>query len=267
MIEEDEQLQSLVRSVSSAAKYKQISPDLIEAVGRRELQIRPSLKEAVKATKSKLHQVAGAYQVSKIDYDQALKDLQASAESEDAFRQTCCQIMRRHASTRERLPLLDDFFNTTLAGIGPVESLADIACGLNPLAWPWMPFDDNVKYMAYDIYKDAIQFLNEFMPLAGMNGRAEVRDVVSHPPSEPVDLALILKTLPCLEHLGKTAVIDLLDAIQAKYLLISYPVASLGGRKKGMVDQYDAHFKDLAVRYQWGYERFEFASELAFLVG
>lgn len=262
----EEQLQNLIKSVSSAAKYHQISPDLIEAVGRRELQIRPSLKEAIKATKSKLHQVGGAYQDSKIDYEQALKDLQASASSASAFRQTCRQIMRRHASTRERLPILDEFFQETLAGIDPIETLMDVACGLNPLAWPWMPFDQSVKYSAYDIYKDAINFINNFMPLAGIKGQAEVRDVVSHPPQQAVDLALILKTLPCLEHLGKTAVSNLLETVQAKYLLISYPVSSLGGRKKGMVSQYDAHFKDLADRYQWRYERFEFSTELAFLV-
>lgn len=259
-------LQTLIDSVSSAAKYKQISPEIIEAVGQRELQIRPSLKEAIKATKSKLHQVGAAYQDSKMNYTQAFSDLQKAQDSPAAFHQACRQIMHRHASTRERLPILDEFFVTTLSGIPPVHSIMDIACGLNPLAWPWMPFDDSVKYLAYDIYKDAIGFINQFMPLAGMQGQAEARDVVSRPPDQPVDLALILKTLPCLDHLGKTAVTHLLDTIQAKYLLISYPVSSLGGRKKGMISQYNAHFEKLATRYQWPYERFEFSSELAFLV-
>ncbi len=266
MKENESQLQTLIELVAATAKYKQISPDLIETVGRHELQIRPTLKEAIKATKSKLHQVAGAYQDTKMNYTQALNDLQAATDSPGAFRQTCREIMRRHASTRERLPILDEFFRTTLAGIGPVQTVLDIACGLNPLAYPWMPFDDHVKYVAYDIYKDAVGFINDFIPLAGIQGWAEARDVISRPPNQPVDLALILKSLPCLEHLGKTAVTTLLDAVQARCLLISYPVSSLGGRKKGMVNQYEAHFQNLAARYQWRYERFEFSTELAFLI-
>ena len=266
MMENDQELQSLIRSVSSTSKYQQISPDLIQAIGRHELEIRPSLKEAVKATKSKLHQVAGAYQVKKINYDQALNLLQETADSPQDFQNSCRQIMRRHLSTRERLPIIDTFFNITLADSPPIDSIIDIACGLNPLAWPWMPFTNDVQYAAYDIFVDGMQFIADFMKIAGINGRAEVRDVLHHPPTEQVDLALILKTLPCLEHLGKSAVFSLLDALQARSLLISYPVASLGGRRKGMVSNYDSHFKEIASRYRWSYTRFEFSTELAFFV-
>ena len=51
----------------------------------------------------------------------------------------CLERMRGHASTQERLPILEEFFQTTLASIAPVESVLDLACGLNPLALPWMP--------------------------------------------------------------------------------------------------------------------------------
>jgi 16S rRNA (guanine(1405)-N(7))-methyltransferase len=266
MMGNDTQLQALVRSISSTAKYKQVTPDLIQAIGQRELEIRPSLKEAVKATKSKLHQVAGAYQDPKMDYQQALDSLQETAASPADFRESCRRIMRHHASTRERLLILDDFFQETLAECPPVHSILDIACGLNPLAWPWMPFADDVEYVAYDIFTDAMKFIADFMKIAGIHGWAEVRDVLHYPPTQQVDLAFILKTLPCLEHLGKTTVFKLLDALQARNLLISYPVSSLGGRRKGMVTNYDAHFANIASRYQWSYTRFEFSTELAFLV-
>jgi len=266
MTDNDTQLQSLVRAVSSTTKYKQISPDLIQVIGQRELAIRPSWKEAIKATKSKLHQVAGAYQDTKINYGQTLSLLQETADSPTEFRETCRQIMRWHVSTRERLPILKDFFNKTLGEVPPIYSVIDIACGLNPLAWPWMPFDDQVEYVAYDIYADSMRFIGDFMNVAGINGRAEVRDVLHHPPTQQVDLAFILKTLPCLEHLGKTAAYTLLDAVQARYLLISYPVASIGGRRKGMITNYDAQFYSIAARYHWTFTRFEFSTELAFFV-
>lgn len=266
MMQNDKQLQSLVEAITSTSKYKQVTPDLIQVIGQRELAIRPSWKEAVKATKSKLHQVAGAYQDTKINYTQSLDLLQERANSPTEFRETCRQIMRWHVSSRERLPILQDFFSAILGEAPGLLSVIDIACGLNPLAWPWMPFDDQVEYTAYDIYADSIAFIHDFMNIAGINGRAEVRDVLQHPPTQQVDLAFILKSLPCLEQLSKNATFTLLDAIQARNLLISYPVTSIGGRRKGMITNYDAQFENIANRYNWSFTRFEFSTELAFLV-
>ena len=266
MTEPDKQLHALIEAVSSSPKYRQVSPDLIRAVGQRELVIRPTWKAAVKATKNKLHQVGGAYQVTKINYAQALATLRETASSPTEFRDSCRQIMSWHISTRERLPILDTFFTEILQHVGPVHTVMDVACGLNPLAWPWMPFDDQVKYLAYDIYADAMQFIQDFMALLSINGRSEIRDVLQNPPTEPVDLAFILKSLPCLEQLDKTAAATLLDAIQARYLLVSYPVTSLGGRRKGMITNYDAQFRKIMAGRPWSVKRFEFSTELAFLV-
>ncbi len=262
----DQQLQALVDAVSASAKYRQVSLDLIRSIGQRELSIRPSWKAAVKATKNKLHQVGAAYQNRKMDYAQALDMLRDSVDSPSEFRRACREIMDWHTSTRERLPILEDFFGEILRHVESIQTVMDVACGLNPLAFPWMPFDNQVKYVAYDIYADAMHFVQEFMGLISINGRAEVRDVLHDTPAEPVDLAFILKTLPCLEQLDKSASSTLLDAVQARYLLISYPVTSLGGRRKGMVSNYDAHFRGLADGRRWQVKRFEFATELAFLV-
>ena len=141
-----------------------------------------------------------------------------------------------------------------------------MACGLNPLAWPWLPLPPATELIAYDIYADQIAFLNDFFALAGLVARAEVRDVVGRPPDEPADLALVLKTLPCLEAIDRRAPERLLDAIQAPRLLVSFPAQSLGGRRKGMAAHYEAQFRRLLDARGWPAERFVFATELAFLV-
>lgn len=265
MNDNESALDSLAESIASTTKYKNVSPDLVRSIGARELAKGASLKTAVKATKGKLHQVAGAYQARHIDYDKALRMLR-SADSPQAWRESCHEIMGRHASTRERLPILDDFYQTVLAGIPAPRRVLDIACGLNPLATSWMPLPGDVSYSAYDIYGDMMQFVSEYMELAGLHGQARVRDVIHNPPQETADLALLLKTLPCLEQLEKGASMHLLDAVQARYLLISYPVSSLGGRQKGMVATYDAQFAALSEGRNWSTRRFLFSSELAFLV-
>lgn len=263
---QEKQLDLLVERVVAGQKYRCVSRDLIREVGARELAIRRNLKAAVKETKNKLHQVGGAYFETAIDYEQALVDLRAVKEDASALRQACRDIMSLHASTRERLPIVDEFYKVVLANAPDIHVVLDIACGLNPLALPWMPFDGQIEYFAYDIYADMIDFITEFFEIMNVRGQAEVRNVIGNPPERPADLALILKTLPCLEQVDKSATGRLLDAIQARYLLISYPARSLGGRRKGMVENYEAHFWEVAAGRNWMVQRFEFPSELAFLV-
>jgi 16S rRNA (guanine(1405)-N(7))-methyltransferase len=268
-------LDKLVTAVSQSPKYQHVSPDLIWRVGAEELGKRRSYKEALKATKNKLHQVGAAYQDSKIDYDKVLGQLKESHRGlvlsgveagAEVQKESLVEIMRLHTSTRERLLLLDSFYADTLADLPPINSVMDIACGLNPLARTWMPLAENATYLAYDIYADMMQFLGDYFALAGIPGKAEVRNIVDQPPTEPVDLALLLKTLPVLAQIDKTAVSRLLDSLQAKYLLVSFPAKSLGGRQKGMVQAYEAQFEAWIAGRGWAVKRFEFENELAFLV-
>lgn len=267
----DERLEVLVAAVLSTTKYRRVSPEFVRAVGVRELAIRPNLKAAVKATKNVLHQAGGAFYDAPIDYAQAMARLRDAATrgsntAGEDFRAACRVIMAGHTSTRERLPILDTFYAVALADMPPPARVLDIACGLNPLSRPWMPLPEAAEYVAYDIYNDQIDFLNDFFALARIAGRAEVRDVIGRPPDEPADLALILKTLPCLEAVDKRAPGRLLDAVAAPLLLVSFPAQSLGGRRKGMAAHYETRFRGMLDERGWTAERFEFTTELAFLV-
>lgn len=260
-------LDEIVAAVLSSAKYRAVSPDLVRAIGARELARRPNVKAAVKATKNTLHQAGGAFRDAPIDYGRALARLrEATAAGDDSFRAACRAVMAWHTSTRERLPILDAFYAETLAGLPPPGRVLDIACGLNPLARPWMGLPATTELVVYDIYADQIAFLNEVFALSGQPGRAEVRDVIGSPPDTPADLALVLKTLPCLEAIDRRAPERLLDALQAPRLLVSFPAQSLGGRRKGMAVHYEASFRRLLDARGWPAERFIFDTELAFLV-
>lgn len=261
-------MDKLVEMILASTKYRYVSPDLVRRVGAAELAKGRKLKEAVKATKNKLHQVGGAYQAGAIDFDRALVEMAAVADDPEGLRQLCRNLMQRHASTQERLPILDEFYATIFAHLPPIQSLMDVACGLNPLAWPWLPLPRDIVYVAYDIYADSTAFLQQALGLMGViNGRCQTRDIIAHPPTEPVDLVLILKTLTCLELGEKTAVSTLLNGLNARYLLISYPIQTLGGRRKGLGASYEQQFQALAAERGWQqYQRFEFATELAFLV-
>jgi 16S rRNA (guanine(1405)-N(7))-methyltransferase len=137
---------------------------------------------------------------------------------------------------------------------------------LNPLAYPWLPLPNDVQFTAVDIYSDLLGFLQAFFEMAGVNGRTQQRDIIGNPPTESADLILLLKTLPCLEQVDKMAAASLIESLNGRFLLISYPAQSLGGRSKGMVEHYTHQFEALANGRDWQIKRYEFATELAFLV-
>ncbi len=265
MSQTNDDLDRLVAAVLNSPRHGRICEEFIRRVGAEELPKRRSLKDAIKATKNKLHQVGGAYLEGSLPYARWLDRL-SEAQSPDDMRDVCREAMRRHASTDERLSVLDEFYSTLLAGLPPVRSVLDVACGLNPLAIPWMNLPFGAAYYAYDIYHDMTDFIGGFMALIGVAGHAQARDVMQFVPPEKVDLALILKTIPCLEQVDKAAGRRLLEAVNADTVIVSFPVRSLGGYDKGMSATYEAHVRDLLAGKDWPVERYEFETELAFLI-
>ena len=263
----ESQLDQLVQAVLGSPKYQYLSPELVYRIGKQEIIKRASIKEAIKATKNKLHQIGGAYLEKPPDYAKWLSELRAIPAGDTLeINASCRRILSWHASTRERLPILEDFYNELFAHLPPIKTILDIACGFNPLALPWMPLPPDAQYLAWDIYADMVAFVNGFFDLVGQAGTAEVHDVLALTSTPRVDLALVLKTIPCLEQVDKSAGNQLLTAIQARYLLVSFPVQSLGGRSKGMPGHYETSFVRMMSGQPWGVKRFKFASELVFLI-
>jgi 16S rRNA (guanine(1405)-N(7))-methyltransferase len=259
-------LEKLETAVLSSGKYRYVDPGFVRSLGTQELEKRRSLKEAVKAVKNKLHQVGGAYQNDQMGYQEFIKEVETAACDSVEFKDACLVAMRRHTSTRERIPFILDFYATIFNQLPPIHSLLDVACGLNPLARPWMPIPPDCRYLAVDVYNDLAAFLNTFMHICNFPGKAWAADVIQSPPQNEVDLALILKTIPCLEQVDKHAGARLLDSLRAQFLVVSFPAHSLGGRDKGMGIHYPAHFQELASARSWGFQRFDFPGEIAFLV-
>ncbi len=262
-------LAQLTEGVLAGAKYRHVAPELVQLIGAQELAKRNNLKAAIKATKNKLHQITGAYWQGKPAYDEWLALLQAAADSPDGklLQSTCRTLMAHHASTRERLPLLPVFYATLFAGLPPIRSVLDLACGLNPLTLPWMDLAAEARYYACDVNQEQIDFLQQTLPLLGVTGEAFLCDLLQTVPQQPVDVALLFKTIPCLEQVDRAIGPRLLTALNAKTIFVSFPAQSLGGHNKGMIDSYSAHFAtllDAVGETQWSVEQFSFTTETVF---
>lgn len=259
-------LDEVVEAVGRSAKYRQIAPSLVQALAERALAGGARPKDAIKTVKNKLHQVAGAYQGEPLQADEWLAAVRAVTTAGDDLRPLCRRMMARHASTRERLPILDDFYTVLFAGLPPLRSVLDLACGLNPLATPWMGLPPGCTYLACDIYADQAQLLNGWFGASGQTGEAFLCDLTSGPPPVRADVALLLKAIPCLQQVDREIGQRLLASIDAAVLIVSYPVHSLGGHKHAMDEQYAAQFARLAEGQPWRVEPFRFATELVYRI-
>jgi 16S rRNA (guanine(1405)-N(7))-methyltransferase len=240
-------LDRLVTEVLASPKYRAVSPELVRAIGIRELTAHGRLKEAVKETKNKLHQVGAAYLDARPDYAAWLEELSAASGDPAMLRAACLALMRRHASTRERLPFLERFYGDVFGLLPPVRTVLDLACGLNPLARPWMPLAPGATYSACDIFADMVDFVGASLRLLDTPGDTWVCDLTAGAPDRPADLVLLLKTLPVLEQIERGSGLRLLKGLNVPAILVSYPAQSLGGRGKGMAAQYERQFEALTA--------------------
>jgi len=260
-------LEQVISAVASSKKYRSVCTDTVRRIAARELANHGNVKGATKATKRRLHQVYGAFEED-FDHDAAYQRLEAAYRtgSEAAVKAACRQVLVLHSSTRERVSILDSFYRTILKASRYPESILDLGCGLNPLALPWMGLGAFPRYVALDINTERILFLNRYLLLAGLEPLARCQDVLTQPPDDEADMALLLKMSPTLERQEEGSTLGLLELLNAPTIVVSFALKSLGGREKGMLDHYGRQFLELVGDGDWAVQELVFETELVYLV-
>jgi len=264
---EAEEIDKFVEKVQASAKYSQLDSDLVRQIALEELGNQKNSNSALKSTRTRLHRLAGAYLAPKLDYAKWVDIFQALPnDNPETIKDACERMMKLHASTQERLPFINSFYQTCLAPISPVESVLDLACGLNPLAIPWMQLQKDCTYYACDVVDPMIAFLNDFFTLLKQPGSAFSCNLLQSIPQQQVQVAFMLKLLPILDQVNPDASATLLDQVRADHLLISYPSKSLGGRSKGMKQTYAEHLDRITQGRKFEIRSFDFPNETVYLL-
>ena len=219
----DERSLALFEKLSSNRKYSDVCPDAVRRViSECEGRYRKP-KDLEKAVRERLHGVTSAFNDLGPGAAQA-----ASCISDD---ESLADMLRRHASTRERLPLsaMDALYARIFKTTGRPESVLDLACGLNPL---YLIHRFGCRVVGVDISKSCVDLIPE-----GIWGDLLCENAI---PREPFHIALLFKILPLLERQRAGAAMDVMRAVNAKYLVASFPTRTMGGRNVGM----EAHYSE-----------------------
>jgi 16S rRNA (guanine(1405)-N(7))-methyltransferase len=259
-------VEAVVAAVKGSRKYRDTHEATIRLLAVEAVSQHKKAKPAEKAVRKRLHSIMAPY-LGDPDYElaaQRLSELFAAGADGDAVRAACADLMHTHLSTRERLPILEQFYGDIFAVTGPPRRLLDLGCGLNPLALRWMGLPPGAEYWAYDIHEPRVAFLNQYFTLEGLPPLAVAQDIALRPPTEPGDVALFLKEVPRFERNYPDHGRALLRGLAVRHLVVSFPTVSTHGGRN-LTNRYRDFFHDLIEGTGWPVEERLFDSEVVFI--
>jgi 16S rRNA (guanine(1405)-N(7))-methyltransferase len=237
---EEQQQQDLAAQILRSRKYRDLNIPLVTVQDLlvQEADKFTSTRLLVKAVRQKLHNIAAPY-LGDPDYGVAVRCLEKAFASRDpeAVRQTCARLLGMHASTQERLPVLPAFYEAIFSAIGRPAVILDLACGLNPLAFPWMGLPLSVQYWAYDLHLPRVDMLNRYFELQGLQPLARHQDILVEPPEVQADVAFFFKEAHRFDQRQRGCNRAFWQAIRAQVLVVTLPAVSLTGKHQ-LADQH-----------------------------
>ena len=260
-------LNALVAELRSLRKYRDL--DLPEETVRdllmQELPHYRSERDALKAVRQKLHNIVAPY-LGDPDYTAAEAQLvTAQTAGPEAVRTACAEIMGAHASTRERVPLLGEFYPRLFSLTGTPRVILDLACGLHPLGLPWMGLPEGAEYHAYDLHRPRVGLINRFLELQGLPQLAEHRDILVDPPQIEADVAFFFKEAHRFEQRQRGCNRAFWQALQVRWLVVSLPAADLTGHHS-LADKHRQLVYETIEGLPWEVTEFQVGNELLFCI-
>jgi 16S rRNA (guanine(1405)-N(7))-methyltransferase len=258
----------LTDNILKKRKYREleIPRETVMDLILREIKEGVDEKAALKNVRKKMHNIIAPY-LGDPDYSSSIAWLDAAYDSGDPeqIKQTCLRILNMHASTRERIPHLQEFYQQLFSVSGKPGCILDLACGLNPISIPWMELPVETEYHAYDIHTPRVKFINHFLLLAGWQPLAEVRDILVDPPEIKAEVAFFFKEAHRLEQRRKGANRELWQALKVETLIISLPVNSLSGQHD-LSGQMRGFVKNTIQGLPWSIQEGQIGNELLFWI-
>jgi 16S rRNA (guanine(1405)-N(7))-methyltransferase len=220
----------LAQRIRSSAKYRGLNECLVRRVTTDAAQRFRDRGQADKYARRKLHQAFGAFlNGSPAREVTAMVDAVRSGRTD--LRTAALSAMRAHASSAERVSALVPFYDLLAEWCGIPGSVADLACGLNPLAIPWMRLSPGASYWACEVDAELVAALAGLDQVMPVRFTAVCCDLVASPPALRADVALMLKTVTTIDQQDAGAASRVLAALDCRHVVLSLPRRSLSGRR------------------------------------
>ncbi len=208
---------------------------------KKKLESHPKIRKSkdyktlLKCLRKTLHDVYGVFNISKRDLAELEDHLKKVGSLDSKALDIHARILQSHKSTQERLKSYTPFYISLFRITGKPKVILDLACGLNPLSYPWMGVKD-LTYYAYELSPDDASFIQSYFDViakySGLKGKAFSADLLKLPSLPKSDVCFLLKALDSLESLKKGISLELLKIIDSKFVVVSFPAYSISGKKR-----------------------------------
>ncbi|MEK6845208.1 MAG: hypothetical protein AABY26_00495 [Nanoarchaeota archaeon] len=181
-------------------------------------------------------------------------------------------LLEAHSSTRERLPFYFHLYSQLWKLTKKPKIILDLGCGINPLSLMFMGIEET-QYYAYDINEKEVSLLNHFFSQWEKNhsliqGNAAVLDFTDLNALRKLpaaDVCFLFKVTDILDQgKGHKKTEDVLQAIPARFVVISFPTLTMSGRK--MTAPRRNWMEWLCRRLGYEYKILEFENEIFYVV-
>lgn len=264
----EEVFAALQAEIAASRKYRRLMlpEETLRDLLAQEFAHYSNRKAVIQSVREKLHNIIAPY-LGDPDYPAAQAMLQAAFASENAnaVRQFCLSMLSSHASTRERIPLLEHFYKQLWEVTGMPATILDLACGMQPFALPWMELPPSTRYFAYDLHHPRVDLINLFFERSGFSGRAYHEDILVNPPQVEADAALFFKEAHRFEQRRRGACLPFFQALQVRWLLVSLPISSLRGTRN-LEDRQRHLMQSILEGQSWQVVEIRFENELVFCI-
>jgi 16S rRNA (guanine(1405)-N(7))-methyltransferase len=264
----DIDLQTWVDEILNNRKYRglDVPAETVKDLILQEWAHIPNQRDAMKSARALLHNIVASY-LGDADFSQAGSDLEKAFSTGDPkiVKSVCQSILASHASTKERIPLLDTFYARLFEVIGKPHTILDLACGLNPFTLPWMDLAVGTKYYAYDINRPRVDLINRFLRLQGLEPLAFHEDILLSPPQVEADVAFFFKEAHRFEQRQHGCNRPFFEALRVKHLLVSLPTSNLTGQHS-LIDRQRRLIQNTLAGLNWPVQEMVFENEMVFII-
>lgn len=256
---------SIVEEIKDKKELRALSPDFVgsitqELLEKRKLNLekKSDRKKIIKEARKVLHEVYGAFKKSKFaKRKKLLKKLKGLRDIE-----THNEILKLHRSTAERLPYYGQLYKKIFAVTGKPKTILDLGCGLNPLSLPYMELD-KVEYYATELTEEDAQFIQDYLRKVNVKGKTYAMDLTELNTLPPADICFLFKLLDTLETLKRDVTEAILEQLNAKWTVASFPLKTLSGRR-GISKKRLVWFEKIIKKHE--FRTFEIPNEIFYVI-
>ncbi len=237
-------------------KEKRIGKKLSTSKSFREFSRSSEFKELKRLVREELRKVYGVFQ--------------EKGKGRNAGVGTPEELLLSHQSSAERYSHYGEIYRRIFSITGLPSSVLDLGCGANPYSYKKLgcrPF-----YVAVDLPSDDLSGIAAFFKEENIDGEVFGLDLVKDygrvgelTKESHFDVAFLFKLLDSLETIKRHVSGNVLDAINAGWLVVSFPTVSIGGGKRIRKER-RAWFEKLLARRGWVYEQFELGGEVFYII-